>query len=257
MSDEPAKAIERGAKRLAQAVAKDLKKAETEVLNEIKTRLRTAAVGHTTHDGKVSDDLENVAKQERHDAPTAESAGGPGTTTPAGPRTSQVPDPGRPAGTSGNGKPMSKSEEARRRDPGYGKTPVRTGTDPITEKGAAPYDPNVAAKVPPWGANDVKTRGVLVKDGEEIPLASGKKGPSQNRGGPGTGMNGNVKTHVEAHAGASLKPGEEATLYINRVPCPGDQGCEANLAKYVPKGATLTVYGPDGYVRVVHGEGPA
>lgn len=240
MSNQIVAALERAAKEVIHALGEGASKAEHRLLHETADNLETAAKKHIEHDGKAAKDIEAAAKRTRNDTPTAHSSNAPGTTTPTGP----------------NGKPLSKAEQKRRADPGYGKTPVRAATDPVTVPGAAPYDPKVAAKVEPWGINDVKTRGVLVKNGQETPLTSGRKGPSQDRGGPGTGMNGNVKTHVEAHAGSSLKPGEEGTLYINRVPCPGDSGCEANLARYVPKGATLTVYGPDGYVRVVHGEGP-
>jgi hypothetical protein len=58
-------------------------------------------------------------------------------------------------------------------------------------------------------------------------------------------MNGNIKSHVEAHAAAVVRQQrlDEATLYINRVPCPGVRGCDAML----PRGARLHVYGPNGF----------
>ncbi len=39
----------------------------------------------------------------------------------------------------------------------------------------------------------------------------------------------------------------EATLYINKVPCPGPTGCNAMLPRMLPEGAQLHVYGPNGF----------
>jgi len=100
-----------------------------------------------------------------------------------------------------------------------------------------------------------KTAGVLRTAAGDTPLLSGYKGPSATmpRGTPG--MNGNIKSHVEAHAAAIMRQQgiQEATLYINRVPCAGANGCGAMLPRMLPEGARLRVLGPDGYVKIFVG----
>ena len=44
-----------------------------------------------------------------------------------------------------------------------------------------------------------------------------------------------------------------ATLVVNNVPCEGPLGCDALLPVILPNGYTLTVYGPDGFVREYQG----
>ncbi|MER7245807.1 DddA-like double-stranded DNA deaminase toxin [Kribbella sp. NPDC000426] len=41
----------------------------------------------------------------------------------------------------------------------------------------------------------------------------------------------------------------DETIMINNRPCPGPYGCHRNLWKFLPDGARLTVYGPDGFKR--------
>ncbi len=104
-----------------------------------------------------------------------------------------------------------------------------------------------------------KTSGVLVRlDGRETRLQSGIEGPS--RGVVGVpGMHNRIKTHVEAHAAVLMRREvlPEATLYINRVPCPTNDprspGCFENLPKMLPEGARLRVIGPEGFDRVFVG----
>jgi hypothetical protein len=65
------------------------------------------------------------------------------------------------------------------------------------------------------------------------------------------------KTHVEAHAAAYLwlNPHiREATLYVNRPPCPGPNGCNERLPEMLPQGRKLTVYAPHGIAEVYHGQ---
>ena len=98
-----------------------------------------------------------------------------------------------------------------------------------------------------------KTSGVLVlPDGDEIPIESGFDGPSmKTRGIPG--MHNRIKSHVEAHASVVLRERRvpEATLDINRVPCPTmnpiSPGCSRNLPRMLPEGSKSRVIGPDGY----------
>jgi hypothetical protein len=98
-----------------------------------------------------------------------------------------------------------------------------------------------------------KTSGVLVRpNGVETPLVSGYRGATEGvRGIPR--MNGNIKSHVEAQAAAVMrKEGlQEATLYINKVPCPTKDprslGCANALEHMLPESSQLRVVGPDGY----------
>ena len=68
-------------------------------------------------------------------------------------------------------------------------------------------------------------------------------------------MHGNIKSHVEAHAAAIMREQglRDATLYINRVPCPGGMGCGAMLPRMLPEGARLRIVGPGGYDQVFVG----
>lgn len=115
---------------------------------------------------------------------------------------------------------------------------------------------------PAYGGRGPKPSGLLDIDGQHTPLVSGREGPTQQIPPPrtGTGMNGKLVTHVEAHAAAQLRVtgATNGTLYINRLPCSDPQppyGCSEMLPRMVPRGSTLTIYGPDGFVRVVRGEG--
>lgn len=123
---------------------------------------------------------------------------------------------------------------------------------------AAPFRQDIAGRVPPYGAHGPKTSGILDlhDSGGVQPLQhSGYGPPSELLPRPRRGMNGNNVSHVEAHAAAQmhLTGTKEATLYINRIPCPGRNGCDRLLPRMLPPGAKLTIYGPDGYVRVVYG----
>jgi RHS repeat-associated protein len=90
-----------------------------------------------------------------------------------------------------------------------------------------------------------KTSGVLVRsDGSQVPLQSGYDGPALGLPKPRPGMNGNIVSHVEAHAAAIMRSEGlgEATLYINRAPCPGVNGCMLNVSCMVPSGSTMNIY---------------
>jgi hypothetical protein len=92
-----------------------------------------------------------------------------------------------------------------------------------------------ATRLPPYAGQ--KTQGILAIGSRQVDLISGYKGPSAPlpRGTPG--MHGNIKSHVEAHAAAIMRQETltEATLYINRIPCPGARGCDAMLPRMLPK----------------------
>ncbi len=68
-------------------------------------------------------------------------------------------------------------------------------------------------------------------------------------------MNWHIKSHVEAHAATFMRQEglAEATLYINRVPCPGKICCYEMLPRMLPEGARLRVIGPDGFDEVFIG----
>jgi hypothetical protein len=77
----------------------------------------------------------------------------------------------------------------------------------------------------------------------------------------GTDFNANGVDHHDwtidytAHAAAVVRQQglDEATLYINRVPCPGVRGCDAMLPRMLPRGARLHVYGPNGFRKTYTG----
>jgi hypothetical protein len=66
-------------------------------------------------------------------------------------------------------------------------------------------------------------------------------------------MNGNIKSHVEAHASVVMRKEslKEATLYINKVPCPTKDprslGCYDALPHMLPEGSRIRVIGPNGF----------
>lgn len=137
----------------------------------------------------------------------------------------------------------------------------------VVPDGADPFDQEVADRVPPYGGRGTKTTGVLVlPDGEALPEQdSGYAGPASRMPKPRQGMDGNLVTHVEAHAVAAMRERKvkRACLYVNREPCDytvagGRQwGCEQALPHMLRPDETLTVYGPNGYVRVFQGRGAA
>ena len=98
-----------------------------------------------------------------------------------------------------------------------------------------------------------KVTGVIVRpNGLETLLTSGYAGPSLGvKGVPY--MNGNIKSHVEAHVAIVMRRQGllEATLYINKVPCPTQDprspGCMDALPHMLPAEARLRVVGPGGF----------
>jgi|GEM_PF-5515322 len=105
--------------------------------------------------------------------------------------------------------------------------------------------PKPVNEVPPYGTIGRKTSGTLIRpDGTESALRSGKTGPTQNLPNGKTGMNGNVKWHVEGHAASlmRLENLSRSTLLINRLACSGPYGCEQLLPLMLPKGCALTAH---------------
>jgi hypothetical protein len=127
---------------------------------------------------------------------------------------------------------------------------------------AGAYRPHLAERVPPYGTKGVKTSGVVDLGGRRVvALDSGYGGPASLLPKPRRGMDGNLVSHVEANAVASMRHSgvKEATLYINKVPCSYDRGgspggCAVMLGRMLLPGEKLTVYGPNGYVKVFTGQ---
>jgi hypothetical protein len=140
-------------------------------------------------------------------------------------------------------------------DLGVGARPQPPATAPPD---ANPYRPEIANQVPPYGQKGVKTTGILDLGNGRIlpPQDSTYDGPALRLPRPRRGMNRHNMSHVEAHAAAQMRltGTMDATLYLNRVPCPGRNGCDRLLPRMVPPDGKLTIYGPGGYVRVVYGE---
>jgi len=89
-------------------------------------------------------------------------------------------------------------------------------------------------------------------------LFSGVAGPSKNtRGIPG--IHNRIKSHVEAHAAVIMRQERlaEATLYINRAPCPTadrrSPGCMESLPKMLPESARLRIIGEDNFDQIFVG----
>jgi RHS repeat-associated protein len=100
-----------------------------------------------------------------------------------------------------------------------------------------------------------KTTGILDTGAGEIDLVSGYSGPSASLPKGTRGFNRFVKSHVEAHAAATMRQQglQKATLYINKIPCSYQGGCQNMLPHMLPPGAELTIYGPNGWQAVYTG----
>ena len=108
--------------------------------------------------------------------------------------------------------------------------------------------------VPAYGGG--KVRGVLDAGGDDLrPLISGQKGPAAAIPRGTRGFNGITKTLVEGHAAAVMRQEglTDATLYLNKVPCPDPTGCYNMLPRMIPPGARLRVVAPSGFDRVFTG----
>jgi hypothetical protein len=154
----------------------------------------------------------------------------------------------------------TRSHDSILNDPAYGGTPTDPGSTP---SGGEPFDPDVADRVPSWGADGTpKTSGALqTGNGDIIDITSGNNGitlPDDLPPGAldGTGLNARLTAHVEAQAAIQMRmTGQtEGVLYLNNAPC---SGCARYLSRYLPSGSTLTLYGPEGTPpQVITGEGP-
>jgi RHS repeat-associated protein len=108
---------------------------------------------------------------------------------------------------------------------------------------------NVHPHVPPYSGG--KTRGVFSAAGTntEVPLISADGNPGlwlkENlAGGPGSGLNATVPTHVEGHAAAIMNKYDimNAELFINQPPCRKSGMCRYTLSKLLPPGSELKVH---------------
>jgi hypothetical protein len=91
-----------------------------------------------------------------------------------------------------------------------------------------------------------KTTGVLSTSVGDIDLISGYAGPAASvvRGTPG--FNIVTLSHVEGHASAAMDMLgiDDATLYLNRIPCGSVRGCNALLPRMLGEGRQLRVIVP-------------
>lgn len=121
----------------------------------------------------------------------------------------------------------------------------------------APFRAEVAELVPSYGTRGRKATGAADLGREVAMYDSGGQGPALELSKPRRGMHGNVVTHAEAHTAAKMRQDDvrDATLYINRAPCVPlkGKGCEYLLPFMLRPGDKLTLYGPDGYMRVFAG----
>ncbi|MDG4784954.1 SCP1.201-like deaminase [Micromonospora sp. WMMD1102] len=125
----------------------------------------------------------------------------------------------------------------------------------------APFLPGFLESLPARRSSDAPTDGVLTTTGGRkiSDVHSGKEGPG--KGGPGLRPPFkhyvSALDHAEGHAAAAMRTRgmTEATLYLNNTPCRDPMGCDRVLPYVLPKDAKLTVYGPNGYVKVYRGNG--
>ncbi len=98
-----------------------------------------------------------------------------------------------------------------------------------------------------------KTQGILQAGSKEIDLISGWGGPAAQLPRGSAGFDIVTKSHVEGHAAAIMRMEglEQATLYINQVPC---ASCARLLPRMLPQGAELTIHGPNNFMRVFRGQ---
>jgi hypothetical protein len=150
-------------------------------------------------------------------------------------------DLGELAGATGTGAVLGAVIPARGRRHGL----REGGNDYPSRTGSA-----VHPRVPPY--DGVKTKGVFAANGQEVSLRSQGPGPGEwitknLPGGPGTGKNGIIASHVEGHAAGLMHINrvKDADLYINNIPCDKGGQCRFNLAKIMPEGSTLRVHFPD------------
>ncbi|WP_233712078.1 DddA-like double-stranded DNA deaminase toxin, partial [Kribbella turkmenica] len=104
-----------------------------------------------------------------------------------------------------------------------------------------------------------KTRGKWIdENGNEEDLASGEHDEFEDvrdflRGKGLLPPKGNVTTpsHVEVKFAMRMRQRGlmHETIVVNKLPCTGKWGCERFLRYILPPGATLTVFGPDGFKR--------
>jgi hypothetical protein len=119
--------------------------------------------------------------------------------------------------------------------------------DPELLGAKAPEEAAWMGRLPEYAGG--KTNGIIVSGDNWMDLVSGYDGPSAEMPKGTPGMNGNIKSHVEAHGAATMRTmgWSDATLYINNVPCAGGNGCGMMLSRMIPEGGSLRVIGPGGY----------
>ena len=133
-----------------------------------------------------------------------------------------------------------------------------------------PPDPDATARrlldeLPTRSPRD-KTRGLWVDDhGTKHPLISGQHEGWYHHATThavtiglvrmGTFLS--IASHVEIKFAMRMRTHNitKATIVVNKAPCERDYGCPQLLPRFLPEGAELTVYGPDGFRHTYHGRG--
>jgi hypothetical protein len=128
---------------------------------------------------------------------------------------------------------------------------------PTLKANAAPFRPEIAQHVPPYGQIKQKTTGVMDFGGPRVIYQVSKSGDAPPKiQGAGSLLN----DHVEFKTLRYMREFKlnEATLYLNQAPCSytsarGADGCANILEKLMAPGEKITAYfpgknGPDSYV---------
>ncbi|HEY9472905.1 MAG TPA: DddA-like double-stranded DNA deaminase toxin, partial [Mycobacteriales bacterium] len=155
-------------------------------------------------------------------------------------------------------------------DNGHGGSNGNLPGPTITTAPPRPSDPDAAARrlldeLPARSPRD-KTRGLWVDDhGTKHPLISGQHEPWYHHANTHAVTIGlvpkgrflSIASHVEVKFAMCMRARNitRATMVVNKIPCEREYGCHELLPRFLPEGAELTVYGPDGFRHTYHGRG--
>jgi len=123
----------------------------------------------------------------------------------------------------------------------------------VPETGRTIRSPSLQELVPAYTSG--KVRGVMDTGSDLRPVLSGRKGPAASMPLGSRGFNGITKTHVEGHAAAIMHQETiaDATLFLNKRPCPDPTGCYNMLPRMIPPGGRLRVIAPSGFDMFFYG----
>jgi len=140
----------------------------------------------------------------------------------------------------------------------------------------APFDEDKAREVPNLAGHD-RPRGLLDTTRADVPVATRYdrdalhrlRDEHAGRAVAELGFLPRIASHPEANAALHIRLTDqdhsrvhrrharpqtrEASLYLNVEPCEGADGCRQQLSRMLPEGFKLTVYAPNGFLRVYRG----